>query len=148
MFDIVEATSRRIMMILHTIPTTSNWLYVSYTISLEGSNPWVSVSTLYDNYTKKCNCLSHWHNTDIITGRQPLRLDWCEWQIGNWSMSCEWYGRISDIFSQRRSMTWADGVSTTANWNSKRFPWGVANFLLAGVFVFSSGHRAQITCSI
>ena len=37
--DIVDSTSRIIMIIPHPIPTTRNWIYVSYTLSLEGSNP-------------------------------------------------------------------------------------------------------------
>ena len=133
MLNFVEATSRRIMMIPHPIPTMINWVYVSYTLWLEGSNPWVSVSTLSADYTNECNRLSHFHTTYILARCQPLRLDWYDWQIGPWSMSCEWYGRSSDKFSQRRSMTWADGVSTTANWTSEIFPRVVANFLLAGV---------------
>ena len=47
MLDIVEATSRRIIIIPHPITTTSNRIYVSYTLSLEGINNWVLVSTLF-----------------------------------------------------------------------------------------------------
>ena len=93
MIDIVEATSKRRMMIIHPIPTTSNRLYVSCTVSLEGSNPWVSVLTLSADYTNECNRLSHFHTTDILAGCQPLRLDWCEWQIGPLSMPFVWNGR-------------------------------------------------------
>ena len=122
MLDIVETTSGRILMILHPITTTRNWLYVSYTLVLEGRNPWVSLSTLSADYTNECNRLSHFHTTDILDGCQPLRLDLCYWYIGPWYMSCEWYGRSSSIFSQRRSMTWADGVSTTSNYSKEMLP--------------------------
>ena len=59
MLDIFEDTSRRIMMILHPIPTTRNWLYVSYTLSLEIINPLVLVSTLTADYTNEYNHISH-----------------------------------------------------------------------------------------
>ena len=128
--DIVWAIYRIIRMIPHTINTMRNRIFISWTLSLEGINPWRSVSIISADWTIICNSISPCYNTVILAGCWPLCLCWCDWQTCHWSISCEWVGRISGTFSQIRPMNWADGISTTATWTSKIYPRAITNFPL------------------